>query len=78
MLTRACLQIFGLVVGEDRSMVRAEAISDELWELVRSELPSRTSLRGRPFADHRLILEGIVWRFRTGSPWRDVPAEFGP
>src|SRR5699024_11677703 len=26
----------------------------------------------------RRTLEGIVWRFRTGSPWRDLPAEFGP
>lgn len=25
-----------------------------------------------------MVIEGIVWRFRTGSPWRDVPAEFGP
>lgn len=24
------------------------------------------------------MVEGIVWRFRTGSPWRDLPAEFGP
>jgi len=23
------------------------------------------------------VVEGIVWRFRTGSPWRDLPAEFG-
>jgi transposase len=26
----------------------------------------------------RVILEGIAWRFRTGSPWRDLPADFGP
>jgi transposase len=24
------------------------------------------------------VVEGIIWRFRTGSPWRDLPAEFGP
>jgi len=24
------------------------------------------------------ILEGIAWRFRTGCPWRDLPADFGP
>lgn len=24
------------------------------------------------------MLEGICWRYRTGAPWRDVPAEFGP
>lgn len=41
-------------------------------------MPSREGLRGRPLADHRLILEGIAWRFRTGSPWRDLPEEFGP
>lgn len=59
-------------------MVRTDAISDELWELVAPLMPSREGLRGRPLADHRLILEGIAWRFRTGSPWRDLPEEFGP
>ena len=24
-----------------------------------------------------MVLEGIAWRFRTGSPWRDLPARFG-
>lgn len=23
------------------------------------------------------MLEAIAWRFRTGAPWRDLPAEFG-
>ena len=41
-------------------------------------MPSDVGKRGRRFADHRLILEGIAWRFRTGSPWRDLPADFGP
>ena len=27
--------------------------------------------------DHRTTLEGIIWRFRTGSPWRDLPDAFG-
>ena len=25
-----------------------------------------------------MVFEGIVWRYRTGSPWRDVPEWFGP
>lgn len=33
--------------------------------------------RGRPWSDHRLAVEGMVWKYRTGSPWRDVPARFG-
>jgi transposase len=24
------------------------------------------------------VLEAIAWRYRTGSPWRDLPVEFGP
>ncbi|TWT83864.1 hypothetical protein CA13_53370 [Planctomycetes bacterium CA13] len=27
--------------------------------------------------DHRTIINGIMWIVRTGSPWRDLPAEFG-
>lgn len=60
-------------------MVRADQISDEFWVLVEPLMPSSQGRRGRPFVlDHRLVLEGIAWRFRTGSPWRDVPEEFGP
>ena len=28
--------------------------------------------------DHRPLVEGIIYRYRTGIAWRDVPAEFGP
>jgi transposase len=41
-------------------------------------LPSSDGRRGRPFRDHRQVLEGIIYRFRTGIAWRDLPAEFGP
>ncbi|MFS1298641.1 transposase [Streptosporangium longisporum] len=34
--------------------------------------------RGRRWADHRRTLEAIAWKYRTGSPWRDLPAELGP
>ena len=29
-------------------------------------------------ADVGAVLEGIVWRYRVGPPWRNVPSEFGP
>ena len=41
-------------------------------------MPSDEGKRGNGFSDHRLMLEGIAWRFRTGSPWRDLLADFGP
>ncbi len=59
-------------------MTRVGVISDEFWAVVEPLMPSHEGKPGRRFSDHRLILEGIAWRFRTGSPWRDLPAEFGP
>lgn len=61
-----------------RFMVRTGVISDELWEQIEPVLPSDAGRRGRRWRDHRQVLEAIAWRFRTGAPWRDVPAEFGP
>ncbi|UXA09955.1 IS5 family transposase [Mycobacterium sp. SMC-8] len=51
-------------------------ISDDLWSVIEPVLPSGRR-RGRPWNDHRVTLEGIIWRYRTGSPWRDLPAQFG-
>src|SRR3954452_18276906 len=33
--------------------------------------------RSRPSTDHRLAVEGMAWKYRTGAPWRDVPERFG-
>jgi transposase len=59
-------------------MLRTDAISDDLWAVIEPVLPTNECRRGRPWNDHRRTLEGIAWRFRIGSPWRDLPAEFGP
>jgi transposase len=40
-------------------------------------LPSTKPQRGGRWTPHRTVLEGIAWRFRTGTPWRDVPERFG-
>jgi transposase len=38
--------------------------------------PNRRS--GGQWADHRRTINGILWRLRTGAPWRDVPERYGP
>jgi len=58
-------------------MVCGGVISDGLWDVIKPVLPDSSGRRGRPWNDHRCTLEGIVWRYRTGSPWRDLPVEFG-
>ena len=59
-------------------MIRTGVITDELWELIEPVLPSDVGRRGRRWRDHWQVLEAIGWRFRTGAPRRDVPAESGP
>ncbi|MER5542355.1 transposase [Streptomyces sp. CG4] len=54
-------------------------LTDEQWARLAPCLPRNTGKAGRPFADHRRIIEGIIYRYRTGIPWRDLPREaFGP
>src|SRR3954449_2540041 len=59
-------------------MSRTAVLTDAQWEQISELLPSSEGLVGRPFRDHRQVVEGIVYRYRTGIAWRDLPAEFGP
>jgi transposase len=40
-------------------------------------MPCSDGRQGKPFRDHRRLVEGIIYRYRTGIAWRDVPVEFG-
>lgn len=59
-------------------MSRSAVLSDAQWALIEPLMPSSDGKRGNRFRDHREIVEGIVYRFRTGIAWRDLPVEFGP
>lgn len=52
-------------------------LTDEEWESIADIFPEAAPT-GRPRRNPRTILDGIFWVLRTGSPWRDLPAEFGP
>lgn len=70
--------------GEDGSifgMSRPEnfrGISETTWEIIAPHLLSTVGRVGRPFSDNRTIMEAIVYRFRVGCPWRDLPERSGP
>nr|WP_051843026.1 MULTISPECIES: IS5/IS1182 family transposase [Streptomyces] len=52
---------------------------DEQWARLVPCLPPQCGKAGCPFADHRRIIERIIYRYRTGILWRDLPREvFGP
>ena len=52
-------------------------VSDAVWEKIASLLPGKASDSGVTAKDNRLFLEAVLWRIRTGSPWRDLPQGFG-
>jgi transposase len=58
-------------------MGRGAVLSDQEWERIEPLLPAQYG-RGRPFRDHRQVIEGIVFRYRAGVAWRDLPERFGP
>lgn len=75
---RACLLNRRRLVRQCDLVLRTDVISDDLWTRIEPVMPTNSGRRGRPWNDHRHTLEGIIWRFRTGSPWRDLPDHFGP
>ncbi|MFF9063123.1 IS5 family transposase [Streptomyces sp. NPDC014882] len=56
-------------------MVRRHELTHVEWEALSGLLPQ--SSWGRPRLDDRRVLNGIVWKLRTGSAWRDVPERYG-
>ena len=62
-----------------RTASRFRLFNDTQWELISGLLPSNEGRRGHPFGDDRRVVEGIIYRYRTGVPGRDLPrSEFGP
>lgn len=52
-------------------------LSDERWLAVAPLLPGKQGDPGCSGRDNRLFLEAVLWVARTGSPWRNLPSEFG-
>ena len=54
---------------------RRYELTDGEWLIIGPLLPNRP--RGVPRVDDRRVLNGILWRFRTGSPWAEIPERYG-
>ena len=65
-------------MGVGWGMSRDHVLTDAQWALLEPLLPSSKGKQSRPFRVQRQVLEGIVFRLRTGCPWRDLPERFGP
>jgi transposase len=52
-------------------------LRDDQWERIEKIVSERKGKRGRPTVCSRQFIEAVIWIARTGSPWRDLPEEFG-
>jgi transposase len=53
------------------------SLRDDQWERIEGMLPGRKGRVGRPGRDNRLFVEAVLYRYRAGIPWRDLPERFG-
>ena len=58
-------------------MVRRGEITDWAWQEIEPLLPEYGQSGGQ-WRDHRTVINGFLWKLRTGSPWRDLPERYGP
>jgi transposase len=58
-------------------MVRRYALRDNQWERIKDLLPGRKETVGVTARDNRLFVEAVLYRYRAGIAWRDLPERFG-
>jgi transposase len=82
--TRVCLtnqpRCVTLVASRDETggeMVGRGELTDLAWSSIEPLLPA-CGARGGQWRDHRTVINGILWKLRTGAPWRDLPERYGP
>jgi len=57
--------------------MRRYALRDEQWTRIKGWLPGCAGTVGVTAADNRLFVEAVLYRYRAGIPWRDLPERFG-
>jgi transposase len=58
-------------------MVRRYGLRDDQWDRIKELLPGREGTVGVTAKDNRLFVEAVIYRYRAGIPWRDLPERFG-
>ena len=56
---------------------RRYGLRDDEWDRIKDLLPGREGIVGRPARDNRLFVEAVLYRYRAGIAWRDLPERFG-
>ncbi len=57
--------------------MRRYGLRDDQWERIKDCLPGREGHVGGTAKDNRLFVDAVLYRYRAGIPWRDLPERFG-
>lgn len=57
--------------------MRRYALRDDQWDRIKDLLLGREETVGVTAKDNRLFIEAVLYRYRAGIPWRDLPERFG-
>ncbi len=58
-------------------MLKRYALRDDQWERIKDLLPGQPGHVGANSANTRRFVDAVLYRYRAGIPWRDLPARFG-
>lgn len=53
------------------------ALNDDQWDRIKDLLPGRPGSVGLTAKDNRLFVNAVIYRYRAGIPWHDLPSRFG-
>ncbi len=57
--------------------MRRYGLRDDQWNRIKDLLPGREGHVGVTARDNRRFVDAVLYRYRAGIPWRDLPARFG-
>ena len=58
-------------------MSRRYALRDDQWNRIKEMLSGKAGDVGVTARDNRLFVDAVLYRYRAGIPWRDLPERFG-
>ena len=67
----------GLASGRGRSITGRYGLRDDQWKRIKDLLAGREETVGVTAKDNRLFIDAVLYRYRAGIPWRDLPGRFG-
>lgn len=57
--------------------MRRHELTDEQFKKIENMLPGRECHAGVTAKDNRIFINGVLWIFKTGAAWRDLPERYG-